>query len=119
MNDDKLVERFNYFEKLFFKITVGLFGATVATVILSFVILEQLGEIPKAFFNFVLSMLFASGLNFFVSIFRVFKFAFKISDKKNNIGISRTAIALVLNPVTFIITYILLIILALSSCTVQ
>ncbi|MFK5883884.1 MAG: hypothetical protein QM489_06010 [Candidatus Izemoplasma sp.] len=119
MNKDKLVENFNYFEKLFFRITLGLLGASVAAVVLSFVILEQLGDIPKAFINITISMLLASGVNFLISLFRLFKFAFKISGKEGNIGITRTVTSLVLNPVTFIILYILLIILALSSCSVQ
>ena len=119
MNEEELVQRFNYFEKFFYKITLGLLGASIAIVVLSFVILEQLGDIPKAFINFTVSVLLASGVNFLVSLFRVFRFAFKITDKEGNIGITRTAVSLVLNPVTFIILFLLLIILAFTGCTVQ
>lgn len=119
MEEERMMERFNYFEKLLFKVTLLFLGISVSLVVMFIASFNYLSDIPRLFVNFTVTMLIASGVNFFVSLVRIFKFAFKYSSNDKNIGITRSAVSLLLNPVSFIILYILLIIMALSSCTVQ
>lgn len=118
MEFNNKVEKFNYFEKLYWKFTLGILGASIALVFISFAIITAVSDMPDLIVKTIITFLIAAGVNFMLSVIRVFKFSFKISGEKDNIGITRSAMGIVLNPVSFIILYILLLIIALSSCTV-
>ena len=119
MNDIKKVERFNYFEKLFFKVTLGILGLSIFLFFFMLATVEYFSSFGRALFDFTGIVLFATMANFVLSLVRLFKYAFSIGKLENNIGITRTIISLFLSPVAFIILYILVIIMAFASCTVQ
>ncbi len=119
MNDIEKVEKFNYFEKLYFRITLGLIGLALLLFIFTMFVATKFDSIPKLLIDFTVVLLFVPAVNFFISIVRVFKYILSISRLDNNIGIVRSAFALLINPISFGILYILIIIMALSSCTVQ
>lgn len=118
MNDIQKVERFNYFEKLFFKITLGILGSAIFLFIFTMATVSQFPVFSKVLINVTVVILFLSAINLILAIGRILKFAIKISKFENNIGILRTASSLLLSPLAFVILYILIIVMALASCTV-
>lgn len=118
MNDIQKVERFNYFERLFFKITLGILGSAIFLFIFTLATVSQFSVFSKILINITVVLLFMSIINLILTIGRIFKFAFKISKLENNIGILRSASSLLFSPLAFVILYILIIVMALASCTV-
>ena len=119
MNDIEKVKKFNYFEKLYFKVTLGIFGTAISLFIFTLASIGQYSSISKLLKNFIISVLLLSAINFFISIYRVIKYTMSISRLENNIGILRSAVSLILSPMSFVILYILVIIIAFSSCAAQ
>ncbi len=119
MDNEKIVERFNYYEKVYLRFTLGVLGATVFLSIVPFVFIDQISSISKLIANIAVSLMLVVTLNFFYAFIRIVKYARKISNFENNIGIMRSVSSLFLSPVSFTILYILVIIMAFSSCTVQ
>lgn len=119
MNNEKIVERFNYFEKIYLRFTLAVLGTAVLLSIIPFVFIDQISSISKLIANIAVSLMLVTVLNFFYAFFRIVKYARKISKLENNIGIMRTVSSLFLSPISFVILYILVIIMAFSSCTIQ
>ena len=119
MDDIKKVEKFNYFEKLYLRVTLGILGLSISLFILTMYIVTEFSEIPKSLINFTILILYLSAAGFIMAIVRIIKYIVKISKLDNNIGIARTIVGFFLSPVSFAILFILVIMMSLSSCTVQ
>ena len=115
----KKVEKFNFYEKLYFRVTLAILGIAVSLFIVALFSFQLFTLIPKALINLTVTVLVISGLNFFLAVIRIIKYLINIAKLENNIGILRSAITLIISPISFIILYILLIIMAFSSCSVQ
>ena len=119
MNDYKKTVKFNYFEKLYLKLSLGFFGLSISLFIITLFIINQFSSIPKLLINFSASIFMLVTVNFILQIIRLFRFLFKIRKLEDNIGIKRTVISLILSPITAGIIMILLLMMSLASCSIQ
>jgi len=113
------VEMFIYMEKLLFKLTIFLFGMSILLFILTFVIYSYLEGLVETLYYTVFILFISTGINFCVSLFRILKYSVNIKVLQNENGIWRSLIGLFLNPVTFVILYILLIMISFASCSIN
>ncbi len=118
MTDEEKVEKFNYFEKLHFKVTLGILGVSIIIIAIIGGIISQAAAIPKLLIDFTTAILYLAIASFLLAIVRVIKYLFKIRKLPNNIGIIRSISALIINPTSIIILFILVILMSLSGCTI-
>jgi len=113
------VKKFNHFEKLLFKVTLGILGIAISLFIITLVVVTQIYSIPKLLIDLTTSILMIAIANFFLSMVRIFKYLIKISKLENNIGIMRSIISLLISPISAALLLILIIMMSLSGCTIQ
>jgi len=113
------VEKFINTEKLLFKITLILFGSSFFLFAFTFFIIDSFQSFTKSLINITFTLFLISGLHFFINLFRIFKYFIKNDILKNEEGIWRSVLGIVLTPVTFGVLWILMIIISLSSCAVS
>lgn len=119
MNDIQKVEKFNRFEKLLFKFTLGILGIAISFFIITLIVVTQIYSIPKLLIDLTTSILMVAIANFFLSVIRIFKYIIKISKLENNIGIMRSVISLLISPISVAILLVLIIMMSSSGCTIQ
>ena len=68
MNDVQKVEKFNRFERLLFKVTLGILGITISLFIITLVVVTQIYSIPKLFIDLTTSILMVAIANFFLAL---------------------------------------------------
>ena len=119
MNNTQKVEKFNHFETLLFKVTLGILGIAISLFIITLVVVTQIYSIPKLLIDITTTILMITIANFFLSIIRIFKYIIKISKLENNIGIMRSVISLLISPISAAILLVLIILISLSGCTIQ
>ncbi len=110
---------FNYFEKIFLKIAIGLLSSGLFLFILMFVFIDYISDSASALANVVVVLLLSSVASFFIAIFRILKFAFVVSRRDDGSTINRSIISFFLSPVAIIVYYIMIFVLAFSSCSIQ
>lgn len=113
------VEKFMYFEKLFFKIQLFILGSGLFLWIFFVAIIEKLRSVNELFYFIAYFGIILPGLLFIVSIFRIFKYIIKISKMEGKHNIWRSALAFVFSPLNIGIFYILFIVLTFASCSVN
>ena len=116
---DNNKKSFNYFEKIFLKISVGLLGLGLSLFILMFIFIDYLSDSASEVANIVVVLLLSSVASFFIAVFRILKFAFVVSKRNDGSTITKSVISFFVSPVAIIVYYIIVIILAFSSCSIQ
>ena len=116
MNDNE--RNFNYFEKLFLKISLGLVGLGVVLFITMFAIVDILSDIASDFANVVAVLLLASIASFFIAIIRIFKYILIVSKRDEEATITKSIISFFVSPIAIIIYYLMIFILAVTGCTI-
>ena len=108
---------FNHYEKLLFKIIIGLGVVTVLYFALMILVLQQSMDYgnPIAMFNFVLIL--GSIAIFGVSIIRIILYLAKVKFNDTEATIWRSVLNMFLSVVTFAIQFLLMIVIALSNFT--
>lgn len=111
--------KFNYFEKLFFRIQLGLIGLGFITLGILFASIEILQSVADLIIFLILTMMSLVALNFIISVARIIKYLRRYTDNDNVIGIKRSVTIMLTSPIAFVLYYLILIILALSmaSCS--
>ena len=111
--------RFNYFEKIFLRISLSLMGTGFVLFILMFVFVDDIREYADEFSSVVAVLLIASFISFFNAIFRILKYIISVSKRNDGSTIKGSIISFFTSPVAIIIYYIMMIVIAFSSCTIQ
>lgn len=114
-NDRK---NFNYYESIFLKISLGLLGSSIVLFFLMFVFIDFVTDYPNQLVKILITLLLTSLASFFIAIFRIFKFAIIVSRKNNGSTIIKSVISLFVSPTALIIYYIMIFVLAFSSCSI-
>lgn len=110
------VEKFMYFEKLFFKIQLTMFGIGMFLLFFLTAIVNQIRNVNQFFiFVFYFGMILP-GVQLILSIVRIIKYIAKISKLEGEKSIWRSALSFVFSPLTFGIFYLIFIILVFASC---
>lgn len=115
MEDSK--RSFNDYEKIFLWISSGLFGLSILLFFLMFIFIDSLRDVASQVANIIVILLLSSLVSFFTAIFRILRYAFVISHKDSEANITKSVISLVLSPTALIIYYIIIIVIAFSSCS--
>lgn len=113
--DDKIV-KFNKFEKLFFRINLGIFGLSIFIYFLYLWLIEQLGPITDLIMSVIFVGMISTVIIFFISVIRIIKYVVTHRSGETS-TIWRSILNIFLSPLSLIIFYILVFITALSSCT--
>jgi len=119
LNNFKKVARFNYYENLYLKVSYGLLALAISLFIITLIIINQFSSIPKLLIDFTASIFMLVIGNFILQIIRLFRFLFSIRKIEGNVGIKKTITSLFLSPLTAFIILILLLMMSLSSCSIQ
>ena len=117
MADNK--KNFNYYESVFLKISLGLLGSSIVLFFLMFVFIDFVTDSTDLFIRLIVFLLLSSLASFLIAIFRIMKYAFKVSRRNDGSTITKSIISFFVSPTALVIYYIMAIILSLSSCSVQ
>ena len=117
MKDNK--KSFNYFEKIFLKISIGLLGLGLSLFILMFIFIDSLSDSASEVANIVVVLLLSSVASFFIAIIRILKFAFVVSKRNDGSTITKSVISFFVSPAAIIVYFTIIFILAFSSCSIQ
>ena len=126
MNDNKIgwdddgvsekLEKFNRYEKLFFRIELGVIAAGIGFYILFLAFIEGLGGLADLFISIFLLGWIIIILNFFIAIIRMFKYGISIRKEEGPKSIWRSFLTIILSTPAFVLYYILIFVSAISSC---
>lgn len=116
---DIKIEKFNKFEKIFFRIELGILGVGIFLFTLFSIAIEALGGIADILITVILFSWLAIIVNFIISLVRIFKYLFNVEKFKEETSIWRSVITLFLSPALFGFFYILIIIATFTSCLAQ
>ncbi len=111
--------RFNYFEKIFLRISLGLLGSGIIFFFLMLVFIGSIPDDPNQIIKFILSMLFLSIASFFIAIIRILKYILVVNKRNDGSTITGSIISFFTSPVAIIVYYISFIIMAFASCSIQ
>ena len=117
MADSK--KSFNYYESIFLKISLGLLGASVVLFLSMFVFIDFVTDNANQLVKIIVFLLLSSLASFLIAIFRILKYTFVISKKNDESTITKSVISFFVSPTALIIYYIMVIIVSLSSCSIQ
>jgi len=116
-NDNK----FNYYEKLLFKIHLGIVGFGMIMFILLMVFIDSLENVANEIAGFMYTIMFVEVIGFFVSIIRILKYLFSTAELKESRSIWRSVIIMLTSPIAsglyFLVMFVML--LSTASCTLQ
>ena len=112
-------KRFNYFEKLIFRIYLGIVGMAFVLMSLLFTSIETLqaaSDLISAFFAAAMMTLI---VGFVTSIIRIFKYFRNYRDDEDVIGVKRSVSILLSSPIVLAVYMFMLLMLGLSmaSCS--
>ena len=110
------VYRFNRFEKIFFRIDIVIIGVAIFFLVLFDIALESLAGLVDVLMLIFLSGLVGSVVSFFISIIRILKYLFNIRKIQEASSIWRSILIIFLSPIAFILYYLLIFVVVLSSC---
>lgn len=116
-SDSYKVERFERFEKIFFRIELAILATGIFFLVLFQVAIDSLAFLVDLWMSLFLLGLAATVANFFIAIVRTVKYLFNIRKLSDSPTIWRTALVLILSPLSFMLMYLLIFIAALSSCS--
>lgn len=116
---DIKIEKFNKFEKIFFRIELSILGVGIFLFTLFSIAIEALGGIADILITVILFSWLAIIVNFIISLVRIFKYLFNVEKFKEETSIWRSVITLFLSPALFGFFYILIIIATFTSCLAQ
>lgn len=113
---DVVVERFNRFEILFFRIQIGIFAFGVALLVFVYSAFEALGDLIDLLALIAVSGIILPIILFVISLIRMIIYFTKIKVIDNGVGIWRSALAFIFSPLNIGIYYSIFFILVLASC---
>lgn len=112
------LEKFNKFEKIFFKIELVIVFMGIGFFALFSAFIEKLGGFADLFISIFLLSLMVVVLNFVFAFTRIIKFLVFIRKEEGPKTIWRSFLTLLLSPLAFILYYMLIFLSAFSSCGV-
>lgn len=119
MNDihfEKL-QKFNRFEKIFFRIEIALILVGIFFYVLFLSFLEGLGHLADTWISIFMFAWVVIIVNFAIAIIRILRYIFVIRHIEGKKTIWRSALTLLLSPPAFILYYILIFVAAISGCS--
>lgn len=112
-------EKFNKFEKIFFKIHTVIFAFGLIMLSLVFLAQNALESIARTFLGVSTILLYIVGINFSVSIVRLLKYLIVFRKSQEMVTIKRTVAVMFTSPISFGIYFIITLAMSLSltSCS--
>lgn len=114
--DNKVTKDWMYFERLLSKITLIVFGLSFLLLGVILLLVEKIGAWAETIMYPIFGLWAASILIFFISAIRIIMFLFK-KNKNEGDTITKSVRNLLLSPIAFLVYYLLIFIVALSSCS--
>jgi len=113
---DENTMKFNKFEKLFFRINLGILTLSAALYALFAAVIEDLGPFVDLIMSVILISMLTTGVIFVLSFIRIIKYiANHRTDKDASIW--RSIINLILSPLSFFILTIFIFLTSAVSCS--
>lgn len=116
---EKNIKDFNYYEKLFLRITLILIGIGFTLIGLLLLLADYIDTIASGITGLVVILLFSSYGVFFLSIIRIVKYVFSVKKRNAGSTIKQSIITLLISPIAILVYYAIIFILSISSCTIQ
>lgn len=116
---DEKQNRFNRFEKLLFRIHMGILSFGFILFAMLYVLNEYIREFAVILANVVVLLLTSTVVSFFIAIGRIVRYLRHFKHTEGMLGIKRTVIMLLTSPISFIVYFVIMLVLSLSmaSCT--
>jgi hypothetical protein len=116
MNEHPKIERFKKYQGVLFSITVSIFLASSALLILGYALVKAVTPAPGVIIYFASIILYYHFAHFILSISFVVYYLAKIKNKLGHVRILKSVMSIVFTPISFLIIYTAAFLLALSSC---
>lgn len=110
------VEKFNKFEKIFFRIEIVILIIGILFLTLFKGLTDQIGAIADTWITVFFAGWFLIVANFFTTVVRIFIYLFNIRKLEGKKSIWRSILVLLLSPIAFMLYYLLIFITAISGC---
>lgn len=116
MDNRSNAERFAYYEKLWFRVTLFLFTISTVLMIIGGAILKAIIVVPQAILDALEVFVYLYIAYFVFLILRLGKFLFKIRRLEEHVRIGKTVIGILISPGGILFLYLGLLMMALTSC---
>ncbi|TNF09196.1 MAG: hypothetical protein EP317_01365 [Bacillota bacterium] len=116
MNDHPKVDKFKKYQGLLFKITVSIFVISSALLILGYALVKAVTPAPSVIMYLATAVLYYHFAHFVLSISFVAYYVSQIKNKIGHVKILKSVVSIIFTPISFVIVYIAILLLAFSSC---
>ena len=110
-------EKFMRFELLLFKIDLLIFGIGIFILTFLVALVDKIKDVQDLFVFVVYFGMLLPAVKFLLSIIRILKYYFKIRQEDDRVSIWRSAVSLLISPLSFVIYYFIFFILVIASCS--
>ncbi len=112
-----MIERFKKSEMLYFHLTWVMVIMSIILLAFGYIALKFTFPAPAIIVEGALILLYSHAIHFIYGIYRLFYFRIKIKRQKTDIKIFRSIISMLLSPISAIVLYTAIIMLAFSGCS--
>jgi len=116
MDQHSKIEKFKRFESVLFKITVSISILSIIFFILGYALVKAVTPAPEVIIYFATIILYYHFAHFVLSFSFIAYYMTKIRNKLGKFKILKSIVSLLFTPISFIIIYTAIFLLAVSSC---
>ena len=116
MDQHAKIEKFKKFESVLFKITVSIAVLSIILVILGYALVKAVTPAPEVIIYFATIILYYHFAHFVLSFSFIVYYMAKIRNKLGKFKILKSIVSFLFTPISFIIIYTAIFLLAVSSC---
>lgn len=117
MEDQSKKERFLFIQSLYAKITLVILVLSIVLVILGYGFVKSITAAPKFIVDLAVVVFYYHIVHFFLGILLVFIYVIAIRRRIGKIRIMKVLGSILFTPISFILAYIAVFLLAVSSCS--
>lgn len=110
------VERFMFYEVLFYRIQLSIMGLGIALFALLSAIINSVGDVSNFIVGVIYGGIILPAILFVISVIRIIYYYVKVSKAEGESSIWRSALAFVFSPLNIALYYLILLILIFASC---
>jgi hypothetical protein len=117
MNEHPKIEKFKRLEVLYYKMTLSILVLSTTLLIIGYILVKAVQPSPEVIVYLASLILYYHFAHFIMGLSFTTYYLTQIKNKLGKFKILKTITSILLTPISFIIIYIALFLLAVSSCT--
>lgn len=113
-------QKFMKWERLYFKIYLGIVGFGIVLLLVMFAFQDYIEALSQVIAEFVVVLLIAIVVYFFLSLIRILKYVISIRKSSDETTIWRSVTTFFTSPIATVLYYVIIFVMLLStaSCTI-